>query len=160
MTTLEAGFESKAREALLDEAEEEAPAIGDRMLEIAEEKWRSYAEANDYDIDHIWRDAEGPDIARDDREVRIRVRWPKSAQFEFGVDPHVIEASNADVLAFPWPEMEGVEFGNTGKTFDEVFADTWPIVFFPEVDWGSESGGIPKARAVRDMLRELRGEPR
>ena len=158
MTTLESDFEDTLREVVLDEAEKQAPEIGEELMEIAEEKWRQYAKANDYDIDHVWRDAEGPDVTRGDREVRIQIRWPFSSQFEFGVDPHVIEASDADMLAFPWPEMEGVEFGNTGQTFDEVFEETWPIVFFPEVDWGSESGGIPKARAVRDSLRELRGE--
>lgn len=158
MTTLELDFEDKTAEAVLDDVEEHADEIGDDLMELAEEKWRRYAEANDYDIDHIWRDAEGPDVSRGDREVRIQIVWPFSALFEHGVDPHVIEASDAEVLAFPWPEMAGVEFGNTGQTFDEVFADTWPIVFFPKVNWGSETGGIPAARVIRNTLREFRGE--
>lgn len=53
--------------------------------------------------------------------------------FEFGTDPHPIRAKNAEFLAFPWPEMEGEEFGNTGMTFEEVFSDSWPTVFFKEV---------------------------
>lgn len=158
MTTLE-GFEDAAREALLEEAESKMPELVARMQDIAEDNWRSYASANDYDIEHIWRDVES-EIDRAGDEITATVEWPFSAQFEHGVDPHVIEASDAEMLAFEWSEMAGVEFGETGRTFDEVFADTWPVVFFPKVNWGSESGGIPKARAVRDMLRELRGEMR
>lgn len=159
MATLDADFEDKLAEAVLPD-EDEAREMGRRMKEIAEENWKRYAAVNGYDIDHIWRDSPPPEVERTAREVRIRNEWPFSAQFEFGVDPHVIEAKNADMLAFPWPEMEGVQFGDTDQTFDEVFAETWPIVFFPEVNWGSESGGISRARAVRDMLREYRGELR
>jgi hypothetical protein len=157
MTTLDSSFEDDLQEALLDDVHAKASGIEGMMMLIAETNWRSYAESNGYDIDHVWRDAES-EVEREADAVRISAEWPFSAQFEHGVDPHTIEATNADVLAFPWPEMKGVEFGNTGQTFDEVFAETWPVVFFPEVDWGSETGGIPAARAVRNMLRELRGE--
>lgn len=157
MTELESTFEDDLKESLLDDVERKASGIEGMMMLIAETNWRDYANANDYDISHIYRDAES-DFDRTDDAVVIEAEWPFSSQFEFGVDPHVIEAKDADMLAFPWPEMEGEEFGNTGQNFEEVFSETWPVVFFPKVNWGSETGGIPKARAIRNMLREIQGE--
>jgi len=154
---LDSDFEAKATEAFLPD-DEQAEALGNQMVDIAEKKWRAYMSVNDYDLEHIVQDVRGPMVEQNGNSVSIRVEWPFSAMFEFGVDPHVIEAKDASVLAFPWPEMEGEEFGDTGKNFEEVFADTWPVVFLPKVNWGSRTGGIPKARAVRDMLLELRGE--
>jgi len=159
MTTLESSFEDDLSEAVLDDVWRKASGIEKLLMFTAEQNWRQYASENGYDIDHIWQDAESS-IERGANAITIRGKWPFSAQFEFGVDPHVIEANDADFLAFPWPEKRGEEFGNTGKNFEEVFEDTWPVVFFPKVNWGSETGGIPKARAIRDMLREIRGELR
>lgn len=68
-----------------------------------------------------------------------------------GADPHPIEAEEGSMLAFPWPEMAGVEFGDTGMTFDEVFSDTWPTVFMKEV----EHPGIPPLRFVEDAWKEV-----
>lgn len=65
--------------------------------------------------------------------------------FEYGAEPHEIRARRAEFLAFPWPEMENEEFGNTGKTFGEVFADTWPIVFFKE----TSHPGMEETRFLR-----------
>ena len=159
MTTLEMSFEDDLEQALLDDAHRKASGIEGMMMLMAETNWRRYANENGYDIDHIWKDAESS-IQREADAITISAEWPFSAQFEHGVEPHTIEATNADFLAFPWPEMRGEEFGNTGKNFEEVFADTWPVVFFPKVNWGSRTGGIPAARAVRNMLREIRGELR
>lgn len=157
---LDADFEAKLARAIRPDREE-MEALGDRMMAIAEEKWREYAAANDYDIEHIWTDAEITHVDIRDRGASVRVEWPFSAQFEFGVDPHVIEATNAEVLKFPWPDGP-----------DEVLADFEPLwndpdhfleepeVLFPKVNWGSETGGIPKARAVRGMLMEIRQELR
>jgi len=159
MSGLEIRFEDKLQDSLLDDVERKASGIEGMMMLIAETNWRRYANKHGYDINHIWKDAES-DTRRTNNAIEISGEWPFSAQFEHGVEPHTIEAKNADMLAFPWPEMRGEEFGNTGKNFEEVFADTWPVVFFPKVNWGSETGGIPAARAIRDMLRELRGELR
>jgi len=74
-----------------------------------------------------------------------------AAIFEYGTDPHPIEADEADYLAFEWPEMEGVEFGDTGKTFDEVFESSWPTVFFKEI----MHPGTEPLRYVRDSARRL-----
>lgn len=57
---------------------------------------------------------------------------PAAEFFEVGTDPHVITPTNAESLAFEWEEMRGEEFGDTGKTFEEVY-DTFPLVFLPRV---------------------------
>jgi len=70
----------------------------------------------------------------------------------FGTDPHPIEPKDPDGwLAFEWPKMEGVPFGNTGQTFDEVFADTWPTVFFKEI----MHPGTPALKFVEDAWKEV-----
>lgn len=87
----------------------------------------------------------------DDERGAVVFKYPHESAIymEMGADPHTIRAKNADYLAFEWEEMEGVEFGNTGMTFDEVFSDTFPTVFFKEV----EHPGIPALRFVRDGWR-------
>lgn len=86
-------------------------------------------------------------------------RWEFAARhyatvfFEYGAEPHEIRARRADWLAFPWPEMEGEEFGDTGMTFDEVFADTWPVVFFKKID----HPGMEETRFLRDGRDKTRG---
>lgn len=83
-----------------------------------------------------------------ERENRWEFGVPHVAApfFEYGAEPHEIRARRAEFLAFPWPEMEGEEFGNTGMTFDEVFADTWPVVFFKSV----QHPGMEETRFLRD----------
>lgn len=142
---LDANFEKLAEKAFTPDRDE-MRVLGEEMLEIAEAFWDAYQEANDYDIDHITDEARITDVS----DGYVRVEWPFSALFEFGVDPHVIEASDAEYLAFEWPAPpEGTRPEGAPE-----------YVRTDSVDWGSETGGIPKARAVRDMLREFRGELR
>jgi len=160
MTTLEASFEDDLKESLLDDVHRKASGIEGLMMFNAEQNWRAYAATNGYDLEHIWSDAESS-VERDSDSVTIRGKWPFSSQFEFGVDPHVIEATNADFLKFPWPDAPEEVKEMFRPQWDDP--DSWleePIVLFKKVNWGSETGGIPKARAVRDMLREIRGELR
>jgi len=147
MTELDSGFEDGLQAAVLDDVEQKAPEIEQRMLLMAETNWRRYASDNGYDIDHIWRDVES-DVRRFGNSVRISAQWPFSALFEFGVEPHTIEGN--PYLSFVWESPpEGTRPPGAPK-----FVQT------ESVNWGSVTGGIPKARAVRDMLRELRGELR
>jgi len=160
MTTLEMSFEDDLEQALLDDVHRKASGIEGMMMLMAETNWRRYANENGYDIDHIWKDAESS-IQREADAITISAEWPFSAQFEHGVEPHTIEATNADFLKFPWPDAP--------EEVKDMFRSQWenpdsfleePIVLFPKVNWGSETGGIPAARAVRNMLREIRGELR
>lgn len=149
MTTLDDGFEDALADAILPDRDE-TRALGEDMTASAAEKWDAYMAANDYDLDHITDGARITDVEVGDRHRRVRVEWPFSALWEFGVDPHVIEASDADYLAFEWPAPpEGTRPPGAPE-----------YVRTDSVDWGSETGGIPKARAVRDMLRELRARLR
>jgi hypothetical protein len=111
--------------------EEHGPAL----KQTARETFQQYAQRNDYAIEHIWQDARGPFVERDAGSVRVRVEWPElTALFEFGVSPHTIRGD--PVLTFYWDEI-----------------DQW--VTTESVEWGSRTGGIPEARAIRRSLRLL-----
>jgi len=134
-------FEADLRDALLTDAERQLrDNLGPRLVRVARENWQRYAAANDYDIDHVWEDVAGPVVTREANRVQARVEWPAlSALFEFGVSPHTIEGN--PLLHFFWADQ-----------------DQW--VTTESVDWGSETGGIPSARAVRDALDDVAREVR
>lgn len=56
---------------------------------------------------------------------------------EFGAEPHVIRARRAQFLAFEWPDAP--------QEIREQFSETFPTVFFKEV----EHPGVPERRFVR-----------
>jgi len=134
---LDPGFEDKAREACLNKIEQTLQdEIGPALKQIAARNWQRYAQANDYDVQFIWEDASDPVVERSGDSVTLRVEWPElSALFEFGVSPHTIEGD--PLLHFYWEAK-----------------DTW--IQIESVDWGSETGGIPESRAIRDALNGLR----
>jgi len=136
---LDSSFERDLQEAVLDDAEQTVRnEVGPQLKQTARENWVAYASRNDYDIDHIWEDATGPIVDRGGDSVSVRIEWPGlTALFEFGVGPHTIEGD--PLLHF---------------YYDEI--DQW--VTTDSVDWGSETGGIPESRAIRDTLRWLRWE--
>lgn len=146
--TLESSFEDDLREAFLDDVEQTLrDEVGPALEDAARENWEAYASRNGYDIDHIWEDAEGPFVDRDDQSVSIRIEWPGlTALFEFGVDPHTIEGN--PYLAFTWESPP--EGTRPPGAPEHVVAD--------EVNWGSVTGGIPEARAIRDAIDQLEGE--
>lgn len=139
MVTLENDFGSKLEAAVLDDVEQKArDEIGPRLVRVARENWQAYASRNDYDIDHVWEDVEGPIVKRDGGGVSVQIKWPGlTALFEWGVDPHTIEGN--PLLHFYWEKI-----------------DQW--ITTESVNWGSETGGIPESRAIRDALDQLEGE--
>jgi len=130
---LAASFEADLRDALLADAEQRlAQDLAPSLVQTARDNWERYAAANDYDIDHVWEDVDGPVVTRERDRVRARVEWPAlTALFEFGVSPHVIEGN--PLLHFYWEAK-----------------DQWIVT--ESVNWGSETGGISAARAIRDAL--------
>ena len=136
---LDSSFEANLRETLLDDVEQKVRReIGPTLKETAKENWQAYASENDYDIGHIWEDAEGPFVERTRDGVKLRIEWPGlTALFEFGVSPHTIEGN--PLLHFYWAAK-----------------DQW--ITTESVNWGSETGGIPESRAIRDALNWLRRE--
>jgi len=146
MVTLDADFEDQLADALLDDAEEQAEGIGQDLKDTAEQNFSEYAGRNDYSISHIWSGATGPEVERDPNAVRVSVQWPElTALYEHGVAPHTIRGSP---LAFAWPAPPGGTRPQGAPSF--VVAD--------EVNWGSVTGGIPEARAIRNALAEIRRE--
>ncbi|WP_135807357.1 hypothetical protein [Halorussus marinus] len=133
---LDSSFEDDLRAAILDDVEQQfRDEIGPELIDVARSNWEAYASRNDYDISHIWEDADLV-IERDDSSVSVRIEWPElTALFEFGVSPHTIEGN--PLLHFYWDEI-----------------DQW--VTTESVEWGSETGGIPESRAIRDAMNELR----
>jgi hypothetical protein len=144
MTTLDADFDRKLKQSLLDEAEREAERIGQQLKDVAEENFKDYASENDYDVSHIWEDAAEPVVERSGDTVTVRVEWPElTALFEFGVSPHTIEGAP---LAFAWPAPpEG-----TRPPGAPAYVET------ESVNWGSVTGGIDEARAIRSALDLIR----
>lgn len=69
----------------------------------------------------------------DDNEGAAVMSWPHRASvfFEKGTTAHEVEGD--PLLVFEWEAMRGEEFGDTGKTFEEVF-DDFPTVFLPRVN--------------------------
>lgn len=137
--TLERGFEDDLREAVLADVEQTLrDEIGPELKRAARENFEDYAATNDYDIGHIWQEAAGPMVEATADGVSVRIEWPElTALFEFGVSPHTIEGN--PVLHFYWEAK-----------------DQW--VTTESVEWGSETGGIPESRAIRDALRSIRRE--
>lgn len=134
-------FESDLRDALLRDAERRVRRdLAPRLVRVARRNWEQYAAENDYEIDHVWEDVDAPVVTREGDRIRARVTWPAlTALFEFGVSPHLIEGN--PLLHFYWEAK-----------------DQW--VTTESVDWGSETGGIPDARAIRDALDDVRREVR
>ncbi len=151
MTTLDAGFEDALREDLLDEAES---AVADHARELereASDRFQSYAAREAYDISHLWRDTSVSRVRRTNTRVSARVSWPAlTALFEYGVDPFVLEGN--PTLAFEWLAPPAGTRPPGAPSF--VVADS--------VNWGSVTGGISEARAIRTALQvveqSMRGE--
>ena len=133
---LSSSFEDKLREAVQDKIEQKVrEEIGPDLVRVAEENWKAYASRNGYDIDHVWEDVEHT-VEQTPNGISIVVEWPElTALFEFGVDPHTIDGN--PLLHFYWDEI-----------------GQW--VTTDNVDWGSETGGIPESRAIRDALNQTR----
>jgi hypothetical protein len=136
---LDSDFEAELCEAVLDDVEATLQdEIGPLLKRTARENFEAYASEHGYDIDHVWEDAEGPLVERKEETVSVRVEWPGlTALFEFGVSPHTIEGD--PLLHFYWEKI-----------------DQW--VTTESVEWGSDTGGIPESRAIRDALNLVRRE--
>lgn len=142
MARLESAFERKARDALIESAADglfdDPDNLAFRFAEMVNDNFAAYASANGYDIDHIWEEFDVTEAEVTATGAHVRIEWPGlTALFEYGVPPHTIRGN--PMLHFFW-ESEG----------------RW--VMTEEVNWGSKTGGIPEARAIRDALEQLPNE--
>ena len=140
MTSLDRGFEDNLREAVLDKAE--AQLYGERdniafdMLSTANDNFRDYAAENDYELESIIESGRVTATERTSQDVSATFEWgPLSGLFEFGVAPHTIDGN--PLLHFYWEAK-----------------NQW--IKTESVNWGSETGGIPESRAIRNALNETR----
>jgi hypothetical protein len=130
------GLESNLQESLQDDIETATQEMGQALKDEAEANFREYAGRNGYDIDHVWRDATVGNVSSGPGRASVTVEWPAlTALFEWGVSPHTIEGN--PLLHFYWEAK-----------------DQW--ITTDEVNWGSETGGIPESRAIRNALNYIR----
>lgn len=129
-------------EALQAQSKEVAGEAARRWFSRSNEVLLSAGDDLDYEVFPVNQAAQPPQW--DEGEGAFVFSWPHVAApyFEYGTTAHEVEANEADVLAFEWPEMANEQYGDTGMTFKEVFSDTWPTVFFPE----TSVSGIPAIR--------------
>lgn len=143
MAELEQAFEAKAREAFAEEIHDavidDPGNLAFEFRQMVVENFRDYARRNDYDLDGVIDDVRVLDAERraDGVSVTIGTDDGLIGLFEFGVAPHTIEGN--PLLHFYWEE-----------------ADTW--IQTESVEWGSETGGIPEARAFRDAMHKWRAQ--
>lgn len=140
------------------ELEHELDALSKDLAREAANQWHSaYIEyllaagdEHDYDVYPLTQATLPPEWDPSEGAYRFFNPHPAAWFFEDGTAPEEITPSEADALAFEWPEMKGEPFGDTGKTWDEVFEDSWPTVFLPRV----EPEGIERSDAFEDGQRD------
>lgn len=140
------------------ELEHDLEALSKDLAREAANRWHArYTEyllaagdEHDYDVFPLVQATLPPEWDPSEGAYKLSNPHRAAGYFEDGTAPHEVTPSQADVLAFPWPEMEGEPFGDTGKTWDEVFEDSWPTVFLPKV----EVEGIERTDAFKRGRRD------
>ena len=148
MTTID-GFEDALREELLDAAEDAVAEHRDALAHESGDRFDAYATRHGYDIGFLADGIETSRVERRGNRVSATVSWPEySAIFEYGVEPFTMTGD----FAFPWASPPQGTRPPGAPSF----------VVTDEINWGSVTGGIPEARAIRTALqvvgRAMRGE--
>jgi len=154
---LEADFEQKAREALLDDVQttlvgEQANLIYE-FVELVHTNLRAYGQRHGYDVESTIDSLGQPEVDRSTNTISVTIGWESEqmGRWEFGVSPHTIDGD--PLLSFVWenpPQWVRQEF-DQARTGGGQFASGWRV-FFQSVD----HPGIPESRAIRDAMNGLR----
>ena len=148
MTTLESDFESDLRDHLLDEAEgalyDDRDNLAFQFLKLVNQNWEDYMRSTGYALEHIPESGRVIDTERRQNSVSATLEWSGlTSLFEWGVSPHAIQGNP---LAFDWPAPpEGTRPEGAPS-----------YIVANQVNWGSVTGGIPAARAIRGALNQIR----
>lgn len=149
MTTL-SGFESNLQDSLTDDMEAglyaEPDNLAYQLLRAANQNFEEYASRQGYDIGGIPQSGKVTSTSRSRGSVSATIEWTHglTALYEYGVSPFTMHGS--PILSFYWDSPpEG-----TRPEGAPAFVNT------TEVNWGSVTGGIPEARAIRGALNYIR----
>ena len=138
MTTID-GFEDALREDLMDQAEQEVAERRDQLAQESGDRFDAYASRHGYDLGYLSAGIETSGVRRQGNRVSATVSWPEySSIFEYGVQPFTMTGDFQFFWAGP-PE-------GTRPPGAPSFVDT------DTINWGSVTGGIPEARAIRTAL--------
>jgi len=159
MTASLPDFEADAQAALTAELAIKVQTWMENFVDLVHERVRAYAARNDYDTESVIDSVGDVTTEVESGRVHATVEWQHKAVslWEFGVEPHEIRARDAEVLSFVWhdpPAWVREEF-DQARDVQGRFASGYRV-FFQSVEWGSDSGGIPASRAIRDSLNGLR----
>jgi hypothetical protein len=138
MTTID-GFEDALREDLLEQAKAEVAERRDQLAQESGDRFDAYASRHGYDIGFLADGIETSSVERSGNRVSATVSWPNySSIFEYGVEPFTMRGD----FAFPWLSPPQGTRPPGAPSF----------VVTDEINWGSVTGGIPEARAIRTAL--------
>jgi len=137
--TLDSGFEDSLRQAMLAEVE---AYLADRAEQIVREATRDALVEAGYDADSILAELIPPEVSIEgDRVVVAWILNHEAAGFlEFGTSDHTVQG---DPLVFDWPDAP--------PEVQAMFSETFPTVFFHEV----EVSGVQETKHTRRALRAL-----
>lgn len=122
--------------------------VANRWFSRSQEILQEEGDAAGYNHSSVLQSGQPPQF--DGESWRFGYGHTASVFFEFGTEPHTITPNQADMLVFEWEDAPA--------EVREMFSDTFPTVFFREV----EVDGIDELRYVRDgraqTVREVRNE--
>jgi len=112
--------------AFEDIADEEAREAAGRWFSASQDRLYSEGDDEEYEVFSVAQTATPPQKDSDPGGYEFTYPHPAAWFFEVGTEPHTVEADEAETLAFEWPDAP--------PAVREMFADTFPTVFFPRVE--------------------------
>lgn len=147
---MEVEIDEDAREAIAEEGRRQTKQWAESWRRNAIERLEAFESSTGQDVSEIIAAVEEVEWDKSAGAWSFDVDHPGASFVEFGTEPHEIEASRAEALAFEWPDAPA----DVRKEFSETF----PTVFFERV----EVNGTPavafmrkgQTAAIRDQTRQ------
>lgn len=131
-------------EAFDDLAREATKEAANRWFSWSQERLYQKGDQHDFNVSGVAQSGQPPQWSDQDGGFVFRYGHYAAPFFEMGAKPHEIEAQDAEMLAFEWPDAPA--------EVQEMFSDTFPTVFFESVD----HPGMPELRFLRDSRERVR----